>query len=386
MANYSAPGIYVEEVPPGASPIAGVGTSTAAFIGHIPDSGVTMPFKPNSSTERYALAAAHDPQLLTSWGDFVRKFGEAQAANLTLANAVRGFFANGGSRVWVARVASALADNAAQALEQLEAIDEVAILAVPLPAELDANIRKDIYTLVIAHCSKLQDRFAVLDGLPNPATLTPGAIYEAANTDYAAVYFPWLLIPGSDTPVPPCGHVAGLYARVDGSRGVHKAPANERLQDVSDLTRRISRAQQEGLNPDGINIIRAFGNDIKVWGARTVGGDANGAFKYIGTRRLFNYLRESIEEGTRWTVFEPNTPALWSKITRNLNAFLNTVWETGALFGNTPEEAFYVKCNAETNPPEVRALGRVVAEIGVCVTQPAEFVVFRLSQWTDGGH
>lgn len=385
MANYLAPGVYVEEVPSGAAPIAGVGTSTAAFIGHIPDSGVTMPLKPNSATDRYGLAPARDPQLITSWSEFTRLFGEVQASNRILAHAVRGFYSNGGGRAWVSRIAAADADSVAAALAELEAVDEVAILAVPLAAEMDADVRKAIQAHILSHCAKLQDRFAILDGEPTPATLTPGDIYTGQGSQFAAVYYPWLVVPGHDSPVPPSGHLAGLYARVDSTRGVHKAPANERLQDVVSLTKRISRLQQEGLNPTGINCIRMFGNDIKVWGARTAGGDANGAFKYISTRRLFNYLRESIEEGTRWAVFEPNSPALWSKLTRNINAFLNIVWETGALFGNTPEDAFYVRCNEETNPPEVRALGRVVAEIGVAVTQPAEFVIFRLSQWTGPG-
>lgn len=386
MAQYTAPGVYVEEVPPGAAPIAGVGTSTAGFIGHVPDAGVTMPLLPDGSGGRYALAAALEPQLITSWSDFVRKFGELQPGNRILAHAVRGFYANGGSRCWVTRLATVAAADGQRALEALESIDEVALVAIPLEAGVDVTVRRDLYTHLMGHCSRLQDRFAILDGLPDAETLTPAAIAPCANSDYAALYYPWLLVPGSDEPVPPSGHLAGVYARVDATRGVHKAPANERLQDVTGLTRRVSRAQQEGLNPAGINVLRMFGNDVKVWGARTLGGDSNGAFKYIGTRRLFNFLRESIEEGTRWSVFEPNSPALWSKLTRNLGSFLSQVWETGALFGSKPEEAFFVRCNEETNPTEVRALGRVVAEVGVSVTQPAEFVVFRLSQWTGQGH
>jgi phage tail sheath protein FI len=135
------------------------------------------------------------------------------------------------------------------------------------------------------------------------------------------------------------------------------------------------------LNPDGINVIRTFNGNITVWGARTLGGDANGEWKYISVRRLFLFLRESIDEGTQWVVFEPNTPNLWAKITRNITAFLTNVWRSGALFGNTAQEAFYVKCDAELNPPEVRDAGRVVTEIGVAVAKPAEFVIFRISQW-----
>jgi uncharacterized protein len=136
------------------------------------------------------------------------------------------------------------------------------------------------------------------------------------------------------------------------------------------------------LNPKGVNCIRSLNDNILVWGARTVGGDANADLKYINVRRMLLFLRESIDEGTQWVVFEPNTPALWQKITRNVTAFLTNVWRSGALFGTTPQEAFYVKCDAETNPPELRELGQVVTEIGVAIVRPAEFVIFRISQWT----
>ena len=176
-----------------------------------------------------------------------------------------------------------------------------------------------------------------------------------------------------------------MYARVDGARGVHKAPANEVIRGCVGLEARLSKADQDGLNPDGINVIRGFDGNITVWGARTLGGDANTEWKYINVRRLFLYLRESIDEGTQWVVFEPNTRDLWAKITRNVTAFLNTTWRSGALFGSTPEEAFYVKCDDETNPPAVRDLGQVVTEIGVAPVKPAEFVIFRISQWAGPG-
>jgi phage tail sheath protein FI len=139
------------------------------------------------------------------------------------------------------------------------------------------------------------------------------------------------------------------------------------------------------LNPSGINVIRQFNGNITVWGARTLADNAHAEWKYINVRRLFLFLRESIEEGTQWVVFEPNDPGLWTKITRNVTAFLTNVWRAGALFGGTPEQAFYVKCDAETNPPEVRDLGQVVTEIGVAVVKPAEFVIFRISQWAGPG-
>ena len=179
--------------------------------------------------------------------------------------------------------------------------------------------------------------------------------------------------------------MAGIYARVDTNRGVHKAPANEPVLGALGLKYQLSKAHQDGLNPQGVNCIRDLNGNIRVWGARTIGGDKNGEWKYINVRRLFLYLRKSIDQGTQWVVFEPNDRNLWAKITRNITAFLTNVWRDGALFGSTPQEAFYVKCDDETNPPEVRDLGQVITEIGVAVVKPAEFVIFRISQWAGPG-
>jgi phage tail sheath protein FI len=178
--------------------------------------------------------------------------------------------------------------------------------------------------------------------------------------------------------------MAGIYARVDTNRGVHKAPANEVVLGALGLKYPVSKATQDGLNPDGINCIRELNGNIRVWGARTIGGDANGEWRYVNVRRLFLFLRESIDEGTQWIVFEPNTPDLWSKITRNITAFLTNVWRAGALFGATPQEAFYVKCDAETNPPDVIDRGQLVVEVGIAPVKPAEFVIFRIAQFSGG--
>jgi hypothetical protein len=335
-------------------------------------------------TEAYPLAPAGQPQLITSWGQFKNSFGDFQEGNATLAHAVYGFFNNGGTRCWVTRIAGAVEKtDVEKALAQLEAIDEIALVAVP------GAPGKDIQEAVVSHCANAGNRFAILDG-QQTATLTPAAISGGlGKSDYAALYYPWI---GVHDPVskktafvPPSGHVAGIYARVDAERGVHKAPANAVIRGALEVERRLSRADQDGLNPRGINVIRDFNGSITLWGARTLGGDDNGEWKYVNVRRLFLFLRASIDAGTQWVVFEPNTPALWAQITRNVTAFLTTVWRAGALFGATPPEAFYVKCDEETNPPEVRDLGQVVTEIGVAVVKPAEFVIFRLRQWAGPG-
>jgi phage tail sheath protein FI len=422
MPQYLSPGVYVEEVPSGAFPIAGVGTSTAGFIGQVADDVVMPPqpgqFKVEMDPETnelvtdpetgrpklklddegnpipifYTLVPAGEPQLITSWAAFTKAFGDFQVpengneppAHKILAHAVYGFFNNGGTRCWVTRLTDASnAGAVTEALEGFRAIDEIAIVAVP--GALDPNIQG----AVLDHCENAGDRFAILDG-QRATAFTPAAIQGTVrDSDYAALYFPWIEVydPVTDENeyVPLSGHMAGIYARVDTERGVHKAPANEVIRGAVGLESRLSKADQDGLNPDGINVIRAFNGNITVWGARTLGGDDNGEWKYINVRRLFLFLRESIDEGTQWVVFEPNAPDLWAKIVRNVTAFLTNVWRAGALFGTTPQEAFYVKCDEETNPPEVRDLGQVVTEIGVAVVKPAEFVIFRISQWAGPG-
>ena len=327
-------------------------------------------------------------KLCTNFSDFRRAFGDfsTDVGQRNLAHAVHGFFYNGGTRCFVACVKQDT--EIAKALENFAAVDEIALVAAP--GMTDANIRDQIVT----HCKvTTQDRFAILDSKQViDGDLTQENIAPPPNSDYAAFYFPWIKVfdpasknldPNSDglISVSPSGHMAGIYARVDTNRGVHKAPANEPVMGALGLEYQISKAQQDGLNPQGVNCIRELNGNIRVWGARTVGGDSNGEWRYINVRRTFLYLRESIDEGTQWAVFEPNDQNLWAKITRNVSAFLTNVWRTGALVGSTPAEAFYVKCDAETNPPDLRELGQVVTEIGVAIVRPAEFVIFRISQW-----
>jgi phage tail sheath protein FI len=351
-----------------------------------------MPFKAGRpldpenpvADDYYTVIPANDPQLVTSWVGFKNKFGDFQAGNQTLAHAVYGFFNNGGTRCWITRLTDVTdATEVTNALADFEAIDEIAIVSVP--GTLDVNIQG----AVLDHCEKVGDRFAIVDG-QRATTFTVADIQGTLrDSDYAALYFPWINVYDPVTQanayMPPSGHMAGIYARVDAQRGVHKAPANEVIRGAVGVESRLSKADHDGLNPDGINVIRAFNGNITVWGARTLGGDANTEWKYINVRRLFLFLRESIEEGTQWVVFEPNAPDLWAKVTRNVTAFLTNVWRSGALFGSTSQEAFYVKCDAETNPPDVRDLGQLVTEIGVAVVKPAEFVIFRISQWAGPG-
>ncbi|MGW4898648.1 phage tail sheath family protein [Kitasatospora sp. NPDC004240] len=277
----------------------------------------------------------------------------------------------------------------------LEAVDEITMLAVPdlMAAHqqglIDAEGVKAVQTAMIAHCELMGDRVAVLDPLPE---LTPRQVREwrqegaGYDSKYAALYYPWIKVfdpaTGRNRFVPPSGHMLGIWARNDNERGVHKAPANEVVRGAIDLQTAVTKGEQDLLNPIGVNCIRAFpGRGIRVWGARTLASDP--AWRYINVRRLFNYLEESILLGTQWTVFEPNDELLWISIRRDISAFLMEEWRRGALFGATADQAFYVKCDAETNPPESVDLGQVVCEIGICPVKPAEFVVFRLAQFSD---
>jgi phage tail sheath protein FI len=337
-------------------------------------------------------------KLCTTFSDFKKFFGDFTGDQLHdfLAQAVYGFFNNGGSRCYVMRVLAEA--DIPKFLVNFEAIDEIALVAAPGLAQNDAT-GKNTRTQLIAHCQvRTQNRFAIFDspqtvesGSPSALDLTLLDAKITGNvlppfTDFAAFYFPWLQVfdPISNGPAftPPSGHLAGIYARVDNDRGVHKAPANQPVIGALDLKYAISKAQQDGLNPEGVNCIRRLNGNLTVWGARTLGGDANADLKYINVRRTLLFLRKSIDQGTQWVVFEPNEPGLWQKITRNITAFLTNVWRSGALFGTTAQQAFYVKCDAETNPPELRDVGQVVTEIGVAIVRPAEFVIFRISQFT----
>jgi phage tail sheath protein FI len=271
----------------------------------------------------------------------------------------------------------------------LEAIDEVTLLACPdALAGYKAGVFsldnvKQIQTDMINHCEAMKDRFAILDGpfgLGVDEMITWRKEQMGFDSKYAALYYPWVRSNGEL--IPPSGFVAGVYARVDNLRGVHKAPANEIVMGAIGLERNVSRNEQDLLNPIGVNCIRAFpGQGIRIWGARTLSSDAR--WRYINVRRLFSSIEESVLQGTNWIVFEPNDQILWRQIKRDISAFLNVVWRSGALFGKTPEEAFYVKCDEETNPKELRDLGYCVIEVGLAPVKPAEFVVFKISQKED---
>jgi uncharacterized protein len=394
--TYQAPGVYVEEVP-AAAPITGVGTSTAAFIGvwpdPWPDPAAVDPDKANIPATMTAPAKLGDIVPCTSFTDFKQAFGDFSAVNKgqnQLAHAVRGFFDNGGTFCYVARVGTE-GDIDATVLAKLEAYDDVSMVVAPgIPTNVASPAA---ISAIVTHCTKMGDRIAIFDApssVADPARdlkpLLPGganALYPA--TDFAAVYTPWLNVYDAPTnstkAVPPSGHIAGIYARTDATRGVHKAPANEQVLGAIKPSVQIGKAQQAQVNLIGGNCIRMMNGAMKVWGARTLAGDSS-LHKYVPIRRLLSFLYKSIDHGTQWAVFEPNGPDLWARVIRNVGSFLTSIWAQGALAGTVAQEAFYVKCDAENNPPDQRANGLLVVEVGVATVFPAEFVVFRIQQYT----
>jgi phage tail sheath protein FI len=275
-----------------------------------------------------------------------------------------------------------------------EAIDEIRLLVCPdvfagYDGSKEAQERvKMVQDAMIGQCEKLRYRFALLDTPPglNAQQAKEWREYINFDSSYAALYYPWIQVAdlsGSGSTlklIPPSGTVSGIYNRVDADRGVHKAPANEVVLGAIDLETRLSKAEQDVLNPMGVNCIRSFpGRGIRVWGARTL--SSNGSWRYINVRRLFIMVEASMEAGLAWVVFEPNDSMLWAKVVRDVTSFLRVIWRSGALFGTTPEQAFYVKCDEELNPAEIRDLGQLIIEVGLSPVKPAEFVIFRISQW-----
>jgi phage tail sheath protein FI len=255
---------------------------------------------------------------------------------------------------------------------------------------IDVEGLKAIQLAMIAHCELMSDRVAILD---TPPGLTAQKVREwrmdvaGYDSKYAALYWPWVKVmdpsSGRPTMMPPSAAMAGIWARTDATRGVHKAPANEIVRGAIDLELNITKGEHDTLNPIGINCIRAFpGQGIRVWGARTLSSDPE--WRYLNVRRLFNFVEKSILLGTNWVVFEPNDQLLWDRVRRTVDMFLRRIWQTGALFGNTPSQAYFVLCDEQNNPPENRDAGILTVEIGIAPVKPAEFVVFRLSQLADG--
>jgi uncharacterized protein len=287
-------------------------------------------------------------------------------------------------------------DHYKEGLKALDKVDEVNLVCVPDAAALHSDQAKEIQRAMIDGCVAIQDRFALLDSRPGADSENVEQQRKDVQSDrgFAALYYPWLEVrdPTSvATPpltmfIPPCGHMAGVYARTDQERGVHKAPANTEVRGILGLERLLSDGEQGPLNLKGINVLRIFpgSNTVVVWGARTTVDPAISDWLYVNVRRLLLFIEESIEEGIRPAVFEPNAPPLWKALKRTITQFLTQVWRDGGLFGDTPDQAFRVRIDEGLNPPSERARGRLFIEIRVAPVRPAEFIVVRIGLF-DGG-
>lgn len=270
-------------------------------------------------------------------------------------------------------------------LSAFNEINEISLVYVPDLHLLDKANASQLIDDIVTHCETLKDRFAVLEAFQN--TIDIPNLRPPKNSKYAAFYYPWIKIfdPITNRPklVPPGGHIVGIYARKDQGRGVHTAPANEVVRGAEDLEFKITKEEQNILNPRGVNVIRSFpGRGILVWGARTISKDPD--WKYINVRRFLLFLERSIEKGTQWVVFEPNDEKLWGRVKESINEFLIRVWKSGALAGTKPEQAFFVKCDRTTMTQDDIDNGRLIGIIGVAPVKPAEFVMFRIGQWAGG--
>lgn len=397
----SFPGVYLEEFGCGPDPIAGVSTSVCGFVGPTVSGPTSGPL-----------------ELLTSIADFERIYGDfsklefaATAATSSesqinyMAYAARAFFENGGRRLYVARIherdgrlpspaayEGGVDEKGTSGLAALADVKEISIIAAPgysarsatLSGEENSRRAQRIAQSLIDQCRRLRNRVAVLDSpdLQSPAEVM--AFRAEFDSKYGALYYPWVIVralDGANLTLPPSGFVSGIYARVDEFSGVFKAPANEVIQGLSGLETLLTDTQQAPLNVAGVNCIRHFpGRGFLVWGARTMSSDPE--WKYVNVRRYLLYLENSIAEGTQWVVFEPNQERLWSEMRRMVEEFLMREWRAGGLMGATAHEAFFVRCDRTTMTQDDIDNGRLICVVGVAPVKPAEFVIFRIGQWT----
>lgn len=398
MPDYKVRGVFIEEAGLRATAIEGVDTGAAGFAGlsaRGPDDSA-MP-------------------LLGSFADFEEHYGGLESMVLDgkpmipyLAYAARAFFANGGRRLYVARVSrrpasrlgaskmsrasTPLLDDWKRALGLLRQNPDIAILAAPGAGALGGTMAAEVNALLVADAEASRAyRFAVLDTPPGLGMAEVLAFRQGLDSSRAAIHYPWITIANplaeadssqeKTVDLPPSGFICGIYVRTDSQRGVFKSPANEVVIGAIGLQRAINKAQQDVLNPLGINCIREFaGRGIRVWGARTLSSDPE--WKYVNLRRYFIYLEHSIDHGTQWAVFEPNGEALWAKVRNAIDEFLLGQWKNGALLGSKPEEAFFVKCDRSTMTQNDLDNGRLVCLVGVAALKPAEFVIVRIGQRT----
>lgn len=378
--SLTSPGVYLQDIPP--------------VPGNELMTGIPVFFGVAQINPRLESSVSDQPiaKMFTLWTQFVQYFGDPLTDSSTdsyLGHAVRGFFENGGLFCYVIALRDHSREALCDGLQVAETLDRIDLVCAPDVVRNPPLLAIEMQALILEHCDQMGDRFAILDAL-NVTDLTPVATLVAQKQrlvgDNGALYTPWLKVERVATAIPPCGHIAGIYALSDRTIGSHRAPANYRLEAVLDLSLAFSDDEWLALNPptgSGINCIQSFkSRGMRVWGARTL--SQNPDWRYINIRRMKITLLRWIEHNLADVVFEPNSIAIWGRLERELTVYCESLWNQGALQGSTPEEAFYVQCNDETNPPDVRDRGQVIVEIGLAPTTPAEFIVLSLIHGSSG--
>jgi len=378
MAEYKVPRVFVEETSFRSRSIEGVSTTTAGFAGPCRSGPI------------------NSPQRISSIPEFERTFGDGQPLGFAnekpsinyLWQSVRAFFEQGGKQLYIVRIARPRSVDYEAGLKAFEDVQDVSIVAAPGSTSNFAMRADDAVAtirLLIAHAERMKYRFAILDCGDGQSISDVRALRGKLDSSFAALYFPWVRImdpiSGTEISLPPSGFVAGIYVRSDIARSVSKAPANEVVALATGFELSITKEQQEILNPEGINCFRTFpGRGNLLWGARTISSDPQ--WKYVHLRRYFAYLEQSIDRGTQWAVFEPNGETLWTNIRQTIESFLFNEWKSGSLLGDRPEKAYFVRCDRTTITQNDLDNGRLICLIGVAPLKPAEFVIFRIGQWT----
>jgi len=356
------PGIYLTAISP--SPVTQLLTGVPIFLGLADD----------------YQKVDYCPRRLTLLGQFEQFFSAKKGSYL--ADAVRGFFENGGRLCYVLPLPDNSLDALKKGLEASEIVENIDLVCAP---DLMSTRNQAVLVMqreILSHCEKMGDRFAILDTVNSDNVQVLNVQKQGLISHYGALYTPWLRIENRENPVPPCGHIAGIYAQSDRTGGVHAAPANQAIEGILDLSFALTPQQQIQLNQDkgaGVNVIRSLrGRGLRVWGVRTLSDLSE--WKYANVRRLFLTFKRWIDFNLADTVFEPNDFSLWLRIRRELTIYCESLWQQGALQGETAEQAFYVNCDAMTNPAESREMGKAIAEIGLAPTIPGEFIQLLLVQ------
>ena len=375
MEPYSIPGVYHEEIK--APPRRPFGTGVPAFIGSMTLRKPATLKEPDVPT----------PTPIVTWPQFAALFRTDDRSYTP--SAVRGFFQNGGSLCYVLQLNDSkdMLDALDEALRQLDTLEDVDLLCLPdvtLTRKTGIDTALKLQQRAIEWCDNGNERFVILDSLTEDGTVD-AAVKQWSDLEgsNAALYYPWLKVAsltsaGQDRAVPPCGHIAGVFASTDRERGFFHAPANKQLEGVHDLTTLLTDSEQKACDSSGVvNCMRVFpGRGIRLWGGRTINGQT--AWRYVNVRRLFLTFHRWLNEVMSSLVFEPNTAVLWARIRRTVIGYLEDLHRRGGLAGASPEQAFFVRCDGRTTPAYLRDSGRVVAEIGMAPVLPSEFVIVRI--------